>query len=275
MDRRKFITTACSSMFINNILSKASYAKISHVAHTPIKSMLVLDVDNNTILNSFNDNTIIYPASITKLMTVEIAFVCMEKGILSPDTILTMTRYSANKEPTKLWLKPGENIFLKDALKAVAVHSCNDIASLIAEKIAGSEAQFVELMNERAKSFHMDNTIFYNATGLPEYKKNVSTAHDIALMARNIMYLHQDKIKLFGMPTWNWKGTLYHNSNHLMGYCPEMDFCKTGYIHDSGFNIVASIKSNNRRYLCVLTGCRSSLERDGILTKIVNNIKNV
>lgn len=273
MDRRKFITSSLGGLLINNLYTHNLQA---HSLKTlPIKSMLILDVDNNRIIHSFNDEKNIYPASITKLMTVEIAFVCIEKGILKPDTVLTMTPYSANKEPTKLWLKPGEKIYLKDALKAVAVHSCNDIASLIAETIAGSEEKFVDLMNERAQSFKMNDTIFYNSTGLPEYKKNISTAHDIAIMAHNIMYLHPDKINLFGMPTWNWKGTIYHNSNHLMGYCPGMDFCKTGYIHDSGFNIVASVKINDCRYLCVLTGCRSSLERDGILTQIVKNIKNL
>lgn len=263
MKRRFFLSSGLLA-----ILPKISMASVI----SPTRSLLIQDIHTGDIIQSSHSKSLIYPASITKLMTLEIAFKCLEKGILNLNENLKMTEYSSKKAPTHLGLRIGETIPLHEALKAITVHSCNDIASLVAERISGSEYDFVSLMNERADEFKMRDTIFYNSTGLPDKHNNVSTANDIAILANNILYKHKEYLSLFNIPEWSWNGKTYHNSNRLMGKCPGMDFCKTGYIHASGFNIVFSINQDHRKFLCVLTGCQTSLERDRIIEYLVQNI---
>lgn len=263
MKRRLFLSSGLLAFLSKNSLASTI---------SPIRSLLIQDIKTGEIIQSSHSKTLIYPASITKLMTLEIVFKCLERGILNLNEDLKMTEYSSQKSPTHLGLHIGETITLHEALKAVTVHSCNDIASLLAERISGSERDFVSLMNERADTFKMQDTIFHNSTGLPEKHNNISTANDIAILANNILYKHKKYLPLFNIPEWSWNGKSYHNSNRLMGKCPGMDFCKTGYIHASGFNIVFSINQDHRKFLCVLTGCQTSLERDHIIEYLVENI---
>lgn len=267
MERRQFLKNGISCGVISSFIPSISLAQNL----SPERSYLLADISNGYVIQSFNSKNIIYPASITKLMTMDIVFSCLKKKSLRLDNYLKMTTYSSLKSPTKLGLKPGEMISVLDACKAVAVHSCNDVASLFSECIAGSEIQFVKYMNIRAKEYGMNDTRFFNSTGLPE-QKNISTAYDIARLTLFMFSKYPEYIKLFGLRDWTWNGKRYLNSNHLMEVCPNMYFCKTGYIHASGFNLVSSIVKNNIKYLGVITGCQTSKERDKLMLALYNTI---
>ena len=249
-----------------------SIAKAHASVVEPIQSLLVTEMKNHHILSALNADLLIYPASITKLMTLEITFFCLKKGILNLNDMLYMTDYSSRKAPTKLGLKIGEAISVRNAIEAVCVHSCNDIASLLAEKIGGSEGAFVTMMNHRAIAMGMQSTVYHNATGLPNISNNISTARDITLIANHIWDNYPEYTGFLGLTSFVWNNKVYHNSNKLMGVVPGMDFCKTGYIHASGFNIVASFIRRETRYLCVITGCQTQDARDRSLLNIVTRL---
>jgi D-alanyl-D-alanine carboxypeptidase len=267
MKRRNFLKNGIIGCATTSLIPSLSLAN----TWSPERSYLLADMTRGYVIQSFNPKNIIYPASITKLMTMDIVFSCLKKKSLKLDNMLSMTQYSSLKAPTKLGLKPGEQISVLDACKAVAVHSCNDIASLFSEYIAGNESKFTDYMNIRAKEYDMENTHFLNCTGLPE-QKNVSTAYDIARLTLFMFSKYPEYMGFFGLKEWSWNGKKYLNSNHLMAICSNMYFCKTGYIHASGFNLVSSIVKNNTKYLGIITGCHSTKERDKLMLALYNQV---
>lgn len=245
---------------------------LNALASTPRRSFLISEMGSGRILKSFNIKESVYPASITKLMTMDIVFTCLENGYMKETDVLTISSSAAKKPATHLGLPQGGQIDVLDACQAVTVHSCNDIATAFAEYIAGTEERFVGFMNKRAHDYNMQDTKFFNCTGLPGNYNNVSTAYDISLMCIHMMKRHPKYLYLFGLPYWNYNYKTYKNSNALMGRYPGMDFCKTGYIHDSGYNVACSVFDGKHRMLAVVTGCRSAHERDSVVSNLFNSV---
>ncbi len=211
-----------------------------------------------------------YPASLTKVMTLHLVFDAIDQGKISWDSKLKVSQNAANKPPSKVGLKAGSSIKLKDAVKIMVVKSANDVACVIAENLAGSEAAFARRMNNKAKTIGMYNTNFTNASGLPDTRQ-VTTAYDMAQLGRSIILRHPDKYYLFSTKEFTYAGRTFKNTNKLLGKYPGMDGMKTGYIRASGFNLLTSAKRNGARIIVVFIGGETSQSRNNMVTKYLDD----
>ena len=238
-------------------VTKARYASI------------VIEARSGRILHSINAKTKNYPASLTKIMTLYLTFDALKKGKLRPNHPLKVSRVAASRSPSKLGLKAGQRISVENAIKALIVKSANDVATVLAEKIGGTERRFAKLMTARAKTLGMKNTIFKNASGLPN-RRQLSTAEDMAILARSLISKHPTMYHHFARRSFKYKGTLYQSHNRLMRYYNGMDGIKTGYIKASGFNLIASAKRKNKRIIAVVFGGKNPRSRDRHMARLMD-----
>jgi D-alanyl-D-alanine carboxypeptidase (penicillin-binding protein 5/6) len=170
--------------------------------------------------------------------------------------------------PSKTNLRPGDSLSVDDAIKVVAVHSANDIAVALAEKIGGSEARFAGLMTLRAQELGMANTRFVNANGVPD-PRQITTARDIAILSRAVMRDYPQYYSYFGVRSFSLRGQLFTNHNHLLRE-PGYDGFKTGFTNAAGYNLSASAVRNGRRLITVVLGGSSGAARDENVQTLMN-----
>jgi D-alanyl-D-alanine carboxypeptidase len=223
---------------------------------------LLIDETSNTIVVSRDSDNLWHPASLTKLMTVHLAFDAIESGRLALDTPVVISENAASKPPSKLGLAPGKSIPLEEALRITITRSMNDLATAIGETVAGgSEAEFVAMMNAEAKRLGMNSTHFTNASGLPD-DAQVTTARDLALLAVAITRKHGRFDSYFGTERVTYGSRILKNTNTLLTKLPGVDGMKTGYVCSSGFNLINRITIKGRRYISVVMGAASVKERE-------------
>ena len=224
-------------------------------------SSIAIDVDSGEIISSESPDTVMYPASLTKIMTLYLTFEALEKGKLKMSTPLKVSRYAAARSPSKLGVVPGQTITVENAIKAVIVKSANDCATVLAEALAKDEREFAKLMTAKAKKLGMKKTVFKNASGLNN-SQQVTTARDMAVLG-SAMYHHFPKYyKLFSMRSFTYKGKTIYTHNHVLKSCKGADGMKTGYLAVAGYNIVTSAKRDGHRVLAVTLGHKSIKDRD-------------
>ncbi|MDP6345498.1 MAG: D-alanyl-D-alanine carboxypeptidase family protein, partial [Alphaproteobacteria bacterium] len=211
-----------------------------------------------------------YPASLTKIMTLYLAFEALEKGKLRMDQRLKASRRAAGQPASKLGLRKGERIRVDDAILALVTKSANDVATVMAEAISGSEVKFARLMTKRARNLGMSRTTFRNASGLPN-RRQLSTARDMARLALAIRRDFPQYYAYFSKTSFNYRGRTYRNHNRLVGRVSGVDGLKTGYIRASGFNLVASANRGDDRLVGVVFGGRSARSRDRRMRTLLNN----
>lgn len=209
-----------------------------------------------------------YPASLTKIMTLYMAFDLIKKGRMSRDTWIPISAQAAAQPPSKLGFKVGERIRLIDAIRALVTKSANDVAAAIAEKIAGSEVAFARLMTKKARELGMKDTVFRNASGLPD-DQQVTTAHDMVKLALRIQEDFPTLYKLFSTRYFTYRGKTYKNHNTLLGAVKGVDGIKTGYIRASGFNLVSSVKRDGKHVIAVVFGGKSARSRNTHMRSII------
>jgi D-alanyl-D-alanine carboxypeptidase len=231
-------------------------------------SGIVVDAKTGKTLYSYKADTKRYPASLTKIMTLYMLFEELEAGRMSLRTPLKVSKYAASRPPSKLGLKPGSTISAKDAILALVTKSANDVAVVVAENISGSVSAFGRRMTQRARQLGMKSTTFKNPSGLPN-SAQVTTARDMALLGRAIQERFPKYYKYFGTRVYSYKGRRYGNHNRLLGRVKGVDGIKTGYIRASGFNLVTSVKRNNRHIVAVVMGGRSGASRNAQMKKLI------
>lgn len=230
---------------------------------------IVVDAKTGKTLYSSSANAYRYPASLTKIMTLYVVFEELEAGRLSLNSRLKVSKYAAGRPPSKLGLKPGSSIKVKDAILALVTKSANDVAVVVAENIGGTEAKFAKRMTRTARQIGMSKTTFRNAHGLPNSKQR-TTARDMALLGRAIQERFPSYYKYFKTRSYSYKGRRYGNHNKLLGRVKGVDGIKTGYIRASGFNLVSSVKRNGRHIVAVVMGGRTGRSRDAQMVKLIN-----
>lgn len=191
-------------------------------------------------------------------------FDALDSGRLRLDERLTVSRAAAMQAPVRLGLRAGATISVRNAMRAVAVKSSNDAAVVLAEALSKDERRFARLITAKARAIGMRNTVFGNASGLPD-KRTWTTARDIALLARAILKEPPDRYPLFGRRTLVWNQRDYSNHNRLLGHVVGIDGIKTGYTDEAGFTLAASAKRAERadcRLIAVAFGFRSAGTRD-------------
>ncbi len=247
----------------------AAQAQAPFFTMAPRYASIVVDASNGEVLYQRNADSPRYPASISKIMTLYLTFEALASGRLKPNDIIVVSAHAASMAPSKLGLRPGSTITVDDAMHAVAVHSANDMAVALAEKIGGSEARFATLMTLRAQELGMTNTHYDNASGLPD-PRQISTARDIATLSRAVMRDYPQYYHFFSLRSFDYHGMFMTNHNGMLGRTPGVDGLKTGYIGASGFNLAASAVRDNRRLIVVVLGGSSSAARDAHVADLLD-----
>lgn len=234
------------------------------------KAVLVADIDTGRVLYQENANELNYPASLTKIMTLYLTFDALEHNRLHLDDYLIVSNYAAAAQPVKLGLAAGSKIKVEDAIKAVAVHSANDVARVLAENLkGGKEGNFANLMTRVANEIGLQHTNFENSSGLPN-DDHMSTARDIALLSMAVYKHFPQYWKYFGIKSWTYEGKTYTNGNRLLGSYPGCDGMKTGFTNKSKYSLVATAKQNGHRLIAVVLGAENKDVRASVATKMLN-----
>jgi len=240
---------------------------------TKAKQALVMDFDSGSVLFQKNADQHMPPASLAKLMTMEVVFHSLKTGELNFDTPFNISldvwkRGGANSGGSTMFAALNSDIRLEDLIRGVIIQSGNDAAMAIAEGMAGSEYAFAGLMNQRARKIGLENSTFRNSTGLPDPDQLV-TSRDLAVLARHIVKTYPELYKIYSEPDFIWNKVRQRNRNPILGKVQGADGMKTGYTEASGYGLVGSAQQNGRRIIVVLNGMDSKRERSAEAVKIL------
>jgi len=230
---------------------------------------LIIDGETGKVLFARNADATRHPASLTKMMTLYLLFDALHKGEVTMATPMTVSRHAAAQAPTKLYLKPGETITVEQAIKAIVVRSANDVAVTIAEELGGTESHFAEMMNAKAHQFGMNSTNYHNASGLPD-PAQISTARDLAVLARHLAYDYPQYFHYFSTPSFTFHGRTWPTHDNLIGHYDGADGIKTGYTAASGFNLVSSVVRDRMQLIGVVMGGRTARRRDAEMENLLD-----
>src|SRR5215470_9983964 len=242
----------------------------SHSTQAAPYSDIVVDANTGNILHSTNPDAKRHPASLTKIMTLYLLFEQLEAGKLKLDSQLKVSKEAADQDPTKLELKPGSTIQVEDAIKGIITRSANDAAVVVAEAIAGDEDAFAKLMTRKARALGMNNTVYRNASGLPD-SEQVTTARDQSTLGRAIQERFPKYYKYFSIRSFTFRGESIANHNRLLGNVEGVDGIKTGYVNASGYNLVTSVHRGNRYVVAVIMGGSSAGARDSRMRELISD----
>lgn len=230
---------------------------------------IVVDAATGEVLFSRYADSRRYPASITKMMTLYMAFEALSEGRVKLDDVITVSPRAASQPPSKLGLAAGQTITLDDAMHATAVRSANDMAVAIAEHIGGTEARFTALMTLKAEELGMTQTRYVNPNGLPD-SRQLTTARDLSILARAVMRDYPQYYRYFGFHDWSYQGRQYRNTNGLLATGQGYDGMKTGYTNASGYNLAASAVRDGRRLITIVLGGRSTASRNAHVAELMD-----
>ena len=250
----------------------------AHALNTSAKQAILMDVNSGQVLFKKNENEKISPASITKIMTSIIAFDLIKSGELKLNEKFLVSNKAwrmAKQGYSSMFIVPNDRITVLNLLKGIIIASGNDACIALAEGIAGSEAAFASMMNDKAKSIGMTNTNFSNSSGIYS-KDNYSTVSDIALMSVYLIKEFPELYKMYSERTFTWDRTggnpiTQSNRNSLLYKNSKVDGIKTGHLNDSGYSLAATMLVNNRRILSVVSGTNSQKERARESLKLLNH----
>jgi D-alanyl-D-alanine carboxypeptidase len=230
---------------------------------------MAIDANTGSVLHNQAGDEPRYPASLTKMMTLYMTFELIELGRLDYSSKIKMTQEGADAAPSKLEVKPGAEITVLDAMKALVTKSANDVAIALAQHIAGTEQNFARLMTRKAHDIGMTSTTFKNASGLPD-PEQTTTARDMLTLALHLRDDFPRHYELFSTRVFNYGGDSYHNHNGLLGRYRGTDGIKTGYTQLSGFNLVASVNRDGKRVVAAIFGGRTARVRDNMMEQVLN-----
>ena len=239
------------------------------------KSSVLMDVATGTLLYESNSHEKLAPASVTKVMTMLLIMEAIDSGKITMTDTVTASETAAAKGGSQVYLKAGETMSVSDMLKSIAVSSANDCACAMAEHIAGSEEAFVARMNERAAELGMQDTHFVNCTGLDDGEnaaEHKTSAHDIALMSRQLLKYHPD-IKKF---TTIWMDTIRNgtfglsNTNKLVRFYQGATGLKTGFTSGAGYCLSATAQRDGMELIAVVMGADTSASRNAACKQLLD-----
>lgn len=261
-------------LLISLMLPAASHALSPPTPAAPIlaaKSYLLYDYTSNQVLVNQNGDIRMEPASLTKLMTVYLAFDAIKHDTITLEQTLRVPAAAVRdiSGESRMLLKAGQSVSVNELLHGLIVQSGNDAAITLAVNIAGSEAGFVDMMNQEAKRLGMNNTHFANTVGLPD-AQHYSSAYDLALLAAAIVRDYPQHYPLFSVRNYTFNNVTQANRNRLLWLDPYADGMKTGYTESAGYCMVGSVNRNGRRLISVLFGADSDRLRASESQKLLN-----
>ena len=224
-------------------------------------SSIVVEAGSGQVLESVNPDALRHPASLTKLMTLYMAFEALRDRRISLDQYVPVSGHAASMSPTKLGLLPTTRITVDQTILGLVTRSANDAAAALGEMLGGSEDRFAQMMTLRARALGMTRTTLMNASGLPD-PDQLTTARDMAVLARRLISDFPGYYRYFSTPSFVWQRRVIANHDHLLRSYPGADGMKTGYTHASGYNLVTSAVRGGVRLVGVVLGASSNGERD-------------
>ncbi len=258
---RRFIPIAFVA-FVALILLAASPASARRYA------AIVIEPETGKVLHAVNPDMRAYPASLTKMMTLYLLFEALDNGKLTLDQKLPVSRLAQRRAPSKLGLKRGQKISVRDIIGALVTKSANDAATVLAEALAGTEVRFARLMTAKARALGMKRTVFRNASGLPNRRQR-STVRDMAVLAVALARDYPQYYHNFSLPAFRYKGRRYRNHNRLLTRYSGTDGVKTGYTSASGYNLAVSVERGGYRLIGVVFGGKSARWRDRRMSQLL------
>ena len=259
---------ALNGLFLCIVMISMMFAPLGATA-APYAAM-VMDARTGEVLHSRNADTRLHPASLTKMMTLYVAFQAIERGEITLDTRVTISRNAASEPPSKLGLRSGQTIPLRFLLRAAAVKSANDAATAIGEAISGSEEAFATRMNRTARAMGMNDTTFRNAHGLTQ-SGHLSTARDMTVLGRHVIYDFPQYYNLFSRRSADAGiATVRHTNRRWLDSYEGGDGIKTGYTSAAGFNLVASAQRGQERVIATVFGGSSTAARNARITELMD-----
>lgn len=267
---RRFFTGLVGLMVVFGLMATPMSPPVeAQSADNARYAAIVIDAATGETLFSRYADTPRYPASLTKMMTLYMTFEALSEGRVSLTDEVVVSPLAASQPPSKLGLAAGQRISLDDAMRATAVRSANDMAMAIAEHVGGSQARFASMMSLKAQQLGMSRTRYVNPNGLPD-SRQVTSAHDLAILARALMRDYPQYYSYFGQHDWAYQGRGYRNTNGLLSSGMGYDGIKTGFTNASGYNLAASAVRDGRRLIVIVMGGRSSASRNGHVAELMN-----
>jgi len=231
---------------------------------------MVMDARTGEVLHSENADARLHPASLTKMMTLYIAFTAIRNGEISLDDDVRISRHAASEPPSKLGLQTGQKIKFRYLIRSAAVKSANDSATAIGEALSGSEAAFARRMNATAKALGMTRTTFKNANGLTE-EGHLSTARDMTILGRHLLYDFPEYYNIFSrQSTFAGMRDVANTNRRLLAAYKGADGIKTGYTRAAGFNLVSSAQRGDERIIATVFGGRSTASRNAKVMELLD-----
>ncbi|MGI9405459.1 MAG: serine hydrolase [Hyphomicrobiaceae bacterium] len=228
----------------------------------------ILDANTGKTLHSAHADAQRYPASLTKMMTLYVVFEMIKKKRLTLDSELVITKRAASQQPSKLGVKAGTRVAMRDAIRALITKSANDVAVAVAENLAGTEAKFARYMTWRARQLGLRHTTFRNASGLTAPGQK-TTARDMATLGLRLAEDHPKLFRFFRTRYFKYGKKSYKNHNKLLFNFAGTEGIKTGYTRASGFNLVTSVRKGKRHVIGVVMGGKSGRRRDAKMRSLL------
>ncbi|MEZ2222249.1 serine hydrolase [Rhizobium sp. RCC_161_2] len=250
-------------------LSAAVVLLAAPVASFAGSAYFIMDAKTGAVLASSNADDLNHPASLTKMMTLYMTFEAIHRGKLSWNSKIPVSRNAAGKSPTKLGLKAGSTVTVREAVDGMIIKSANDAAAAMGEALGGSENGFARMMTQKARELGMRRTVFTNPSGLPSMAQ-VTTARDMSTLAVALINNYPQEYRLFSQTGFTYRGQRVRGHNNLMYRYEGMDGIKTGYTNASGFNLVSAVRQGNRRVIGVVMGGATARGRDALMASLLD-----
>jgi len=242
---------------------------VAGTAQAVEETSVIVDGTTGLVLSEHQADEPHAPASLTKMMTMYLAFRALRDGRLKLDEKLPVSAHAAGMEPTKLGLRAGQTITVRDCILGMITKSANDAATVVAEKLGGSEPKFVEAMNAQALLLGMSHTHFTNASGLPGGDET-TTARDMSRLAIALYRDFPSRAPLFATTKFRFRGRWVHGHNHLMAHYEGMDGLKTGYTNAAGYNLASTAVRHGHRLFGVVLGGDTWRARDHRMAELLD-----
>ncbi len=265
---KRFLLVYCIAHTMLFTSGSAYAAKKKHIP-LPIQTSLVVDSKTGKILHEKNSTIRIYPASLTKVMTLYLLFESIESGKLTMNKKLYVSHNAEKQPPLKLGVRKGDYITVREAISALATKSANDVAVVVAENIAGSEAKFARLMTKRAHQLGMKETQFRNASGL-HHPMQKTTAKDLAKLSIAIKRDYLPYYKYFAQNSFVFRGKVIRGHNRVSETYEGAEGLKTGFTCPAGYNLITAATKNKVSLIGVVTGGRTAASRDKQMVQLLD-----
>ena len=248
-------------------------AEESNLLAPNAKSVVLIEVETGEILYEYNAHEKLAPASMTKMMSLVLIMEALDNGVINYDDMITASANASSMGGSQILLETGEQMSVDDLLKGITIASGNDAVVALAEAIGGSEANFVKMMNDKARELGLKNTYFQNSHGL-DAENHYSSAYDMAMIAKELV--KHDKILEYSsiyetyLRTDTDRQTWLVNTNKLVRFKPGVDGLKTGYTSASGYCLTATMKKDDMRVIAVVMGEPSSITRNDEVSSLLD-----